>query len=214
LEEEFHPSEGINRSEKRILIMGSIKAILLDGDGLLLEEKGYFDVTYSKQFGVNPESLKPFFRGAFQECIRGKADLKEELAHVLKDWDWKGSVEELMEYWFSVCTTADFSVMKKVQELRGSGVRCYIASNQEKYRGQYIQENLNFKNLLDGSFCSYESGYVKSEKEFFEYALNELQIQPLEVLFLDNEEKYIELPKQLGMNATLYTSIEDLNLKK
>ncbi|MFA5946166.1 MAG: hypothetical protein WC802_04640 [Patescibacteria group bacterium] len=71
------------------------KAILFDADGMtLLSPK--FSARIQEAYGIIWDKMKPFFSGPFQECKLGKADLKEELAKVIKDWGWQGSVSDVV----------------------------------------------------------------------------------------------------------------------
>ncbi|NTW75625.1 MAG: hypothetical protein HGB34_01865, partial [Candidatus Moranbacteria bacterium] len=58
--------------------MNTIKAVLLDADGLLLKKQRYFSEIYSEQYGVPTESIIPFFKTRFRDCQKATADLKEE----------------------------------------------------------------------------------------------------------------------------------------
>ena len=61
-----------------------IKAIVLDADGVIINKPDMFSVQYQKEFGISNEVMLPFFKGRFQDCLTGKADLKEELKPFLK----------------------------------------------------------------------------------------------------------------------------------
>lgn len=78
-----------------------IKAILLDVDGLVLEpRKQFFSERLAYEQGVPADSVKEFFLGNFKKCSFGQADLKEEITPFLSKWNWQGSVDELLTYWF------------------------------------------------------------------------------------------------------------------
>ena len=68
------------------------KAIFFDADGVLIKSKRRFTDSLREEFGMEPERAQPFFKGVFKECVLGRADLKTELAMVMGDWGWKGSV--------------------------------------------------------------------------------------------------------------------------
>lgn len=189
---------------------GGIRFLLLDADGLLLKQARYFSTVYSEEFDVSQDVLMPFFKTVFRECQKGKLDLKKELGKVLDEWKWSGSVDQLLHYWFSSCMEVDASVLERIQRLRGEGVRCFLTSNQERYRGEYLKKDLGLERLLDGFFFSYELGYHKSEREFFETVLEELTAEPAKVLFLDNDEKNVAMAKSVGISAKVFSGLDDL----
>ena len=190
--------------------MEKIQVLLLDADGLVLQQARYFSEVYSQEYGVSTEVLMRFFRGVFRECQQGKADLKQELVSVLKEWQWQGTVDELQKYWFSSCTIPDEAVLKVIQDVRSKGIRCFLASNQERYRGEYLEKDLGFGDRLDGSFFSYEIGHHKSDPEFFRVILERLQVPAETVLFLDNDASNVAVAQSVGIRAKVYTGVSDL----
>lgn len=95
------------------------KAIFFDADGVLIKSKYLFSEQLEKDYGISIDVMLPFFTGVFRQCSVGKADLKEELANVIGDWGWEGTVEELMDYWFTKGTEIDQEVVEYV--VKGSG---------------------------------------------------------------------------------------------
>ncbi|NTW29673.1 MAG: HAD-IA family hydrolase [Candidatus Moranbacteria bacterium] len=182
--------------------MNGIKAILLDIDGLLLKKQRYFSEIYSEQCGVPTESILPFFRSAFGRCQVGAADLKEELLPYLEAWKWNGTVEAFLEYWFSFCILDD-DVMSVVRSLRRDGLKCYVVSQQEKYRTEYIRKNVIPDDEIDGSFYSFELGMPKSDTRFFDAVLEALHLPPEAVVFFDDEEENVEVGRSLGITSVL-----------
>jgi putative hydrolase of the HAD superfamily len=191
--------------------MKKIKAILLDADGVLLKKQRYFSEVYSEQYGVPIESVALFFRTKFGDCQRGTADTKEELMPFLDEWQWKGSVEEFLDYWFTSGTEIDEAVLGIVDGLRKRGLKCYLTTDQERYRGEYIRTKIGLEKHLDGFFFSCDVGYPKSEKEFFHAILKELKLTPSEVLFFDDEQENIDTAKALGIASVLVSAAEGLN---
>jgi hypothetical protein len=76
------------------------KVILFDADGMIISSPR-FSEQLEKQYGIPWNRMEPFFKGPFQACKIGNADLKEELAKAIQDWGWQGSVDELVDFWFA-----------------------------------------------------------------------------------------------------------------
>jgi len=181
------------------------KALLLDADGVVLKKQSYFSEVYSKEYNVSLEKIIPFFRNEFLDCQLGKIDIKEVLPKYLKEWGWQKSVDDFLQYWFESSTIVDKEVENKVQEIRALGTKCYLVTDQEKYRAEYLRKNLYFEKKFDGCFFSCEIGYSKSSPEFFKVVFKQLELNPSDIIFLDDEEKNIVVAEQLGIKATLYT---------
>jgi putative hydrolase of the HAD superfamily len=182
--------------------MSEIKAVLLDADGLLFKKQRYFSEIFYEEYGVPVESVTPFFKTPFRECQKGNADLKEELIPYLSQWNWDGNVESFLAYWFSFCVVDD-GVLNIVRELRKQELKCYLVTDQEKYRAEYIKKNLELGKDLDGFFYSFEIKSSKSEANFYGTVLETLHLSPEEVIFFDDEEENIEIAKSLGIMSVL-----------
>ena len=63
------------------MISPETKCILLDVDGVLVNSE-MFSLQYQKRFNLPQDIMLPFFKGVFQDCLIGKADLKEAVAPI------------------------------------------------------------------------------------------------------------------------------------
>jgi len=61
-----------------------IRAILFDVDGVLVEPMAFARVLET-DYGLTENDTASFFPGAFQQCLVGKADLKNGLPKFLND---------------------------------------------------------------------------------------------------------------------------------
>jgi putative hydrolase of the HAD superfamily len=187
------------------------KVILFDADGVTLKRQSeYFSQRFAREHGAPIDEVANFFKSTYRQCQRGKADLKEELAKLLPQWGWEKSVEEFLEYWFAA-DIPDTEVLNKVQEFRAQGIICCLATDQDKYRSQYIREKLGFSTVFDRCFFSCEIGHSKEDPEFFTRVLTALAVSPEETRFWDDDMKNVEAAKSVGLDARFYTGIEDLS---
>jgi putative hydrolase of the HAD superfamily len=179
------------------------KILLFDTDGVLVHSE-MWSVAYARKVWLAPDTMKSFFSGLFQECIIGKADLREVLAPYLQDWKWGGSVDDYLESWFSFENQPDHTLLEEIQKLRNDGYMCYVATNQEKYRLQYLRDIMEFNTLFDGVFCSAEIGYKKPEIEYYEYITQAVNMHPNKIVYFDDDEKNITSAQNLGIASHLY----------
>ena len=155
--------------------------------------------------------MKPFFSWLFQQCIVGKVDLREVIAPFLPDWWWKWSTDEYLEAWFDFENKPDHELIEKIQGLRKKWVKCYVATNQEKYRLDYIRNEMNFGDLFDGIFCSAEMGMKKPDPKYYESIIDTLWVQPSDIMYYDDAEENIEVAKNVGIQAIYYKGIWDFS---
>lgn len=188
-----------------------IKEILLDADGLVIAKHDYFSQRLVDEKGAPPEKVMPFFKGEFGLCTVGKADLKDCLEKYLADWNWSGSVDELLNYWFSGEAATDEQVLQVVDTLKSNGIKVYLASDNEKYRAEYVRNEMGLESRFDGVFFSCDLGFKKSQPEFFQEVLKKLGINPQDLAFWDDDSKNVEVAKSLGLQANAFTSFEEFN---
>lgn len=188
------------------------KVVLFDADGVTFNEGQLFSEILAKRGMITSlEKTSPFFKGVFQECLIGKADLKEELTKVISEWGWKGTVDELISFWFTVGNDVNEKVSDYIRGLKRKGVSCYLVTNQEKYRGALLKNKLT--NLFERVYVSADIGYRKEDPHFFEYVYEEIRNEvsdKQEILLIDDDEKNIAAATQFGMNAIHFRSSADL----
>lgn len=188
-----------------------IKAILFDVDGIVLTARTqFFSHRFAAEQGIPKEAVEEFFLGNFKKCSFGQADLKEEVAPFLPKWGWQGTVEEFLTHWFESESTKDEAVLALVEVLREKGVKCYIATRQEKYRFRYLLDVVGLKERFDGAFCTCEIGCDKKDPKFYEYILKVLGLAAGEVLFFDDSQSNVDAALSLGIDAYLYQSAEQI----
>lgn len=190
------------------------KIVLFDADGVLLPKKFSFSDKLARAYGIDFDRLQPFFKGPFADCRIGRADLKEELTKVLAEWGWKGTVEELMQFWFTEGTEVDPEVLAVAMELRDQGVSVCMTSDQEKYRGASLRQRFGDEQPFQEIFTSSDIGCVKKDPRFFEHvyqALCEEQgiIAKDQILLVDDGEDNIEVGKAFGFDTYLYKNLAD-----
>jgi putative hydrolase of the HAD superfamily len=190
-----------------------IKAIIFDADGVLINGE-MFSKQLARDYGISTEITLPFFTGEFQQCLIGKADLKEILVKHLKQWGWNKSVEEFLEYWFKSEHNIDEKLVDYIQELRNKGIKCYLATNQEKHRVQYMLDKMGFSQCFDKVYASAHLGHKKPTKEFYSKVTEDLNgVARNDILFWDDTLENVEAAREFGINAELYTTFEEFKNK-
>jgi putative hydrolase of the HAD superfamily len=188
-----------------------IKGLLLDVDGVIVPEGTlFFPERLSGKIQVPIEEVQHFFYKEFIDCLEGRLDLKEAFTKVLRHWGWMGSVDELLKFWFEQEKDTDPRLLAKVTELRSRGYKCYIASNQEKYRAEYLLSEVGLREQFDGAYFSCYVGAAKHRQTFFRRVLESLpEYKPEELMFWDNDEAYVFNAGQCGIEAHPYRNYQE-----
>jgi putative hydrolase of the HAD superfamily len=147
-------------------------------------------------------------------CKIGKADIKKVLKNYLPSWGWKKSTAEFLDYWFKFDSALNKQMIEDVKNLREKGINCYLATNNEKYRVEYLTNILGFKNIFNGVFSSDKIGYHKTQQKFWQVVYDKLKkIKKENVLCWDDDEKNIEAIKKFGFCAEFYTGFDNYKNK-
>lgn len=184
------------------------KCILFDADGVLTLPEDVFSVVYARSHALDTEPFEDFFKNEWQPIVTGIKDLKDSIDANPELWQWNGTAEELLDYWFKTEDVRNEELLKLIGELRDKGIPCYLATDQEKYRAEYMK-NVMFKGLFSGYFVSAELGVTKTDPRFFELILQKLSIQypelkPDEVIFFDDSQSKVDTAKSVDIDARLF----------
>jgi putative hydrolase of the HAD superfamily len=187
-----------------------IKTLVFDVDGVLVENKVFASVL-EREYGITREMTAPFFRGPFEDCVLGRADLRKELPDYLFKWKWPDTLDEFIRRWFEADARLNGQVLQFAKTMRAGGMRCYIASTQERQRVAYLEQLPAFAGLFDARFFSCRLGCQKPEKKFYDRILSETGEAAGELVFFDDYEPNVVGAREAGWNAELYQRGMDLS---
>jgi len=178
---------------------------LFDIDGVYITASEPFSARYEKEVG-KPGMMTTFFMGVFQDCLVGKADLKEEASKHLEVWGWKGNIDSFLDKWFSEEANPNEEITEIMRELRAQGKKCYLITNQEKYRAHYLVENLNLLDVSDGVFSSSGLGVKKPNPRYYDRVLEEIGYkgEKKDVFYIDDDMKNIDTAREMGFDTFYY----------
>lgn len=187
------------------------RVILFDLDGVLTLPDEVFSLVYSRSKGLDYEPFERYFNNEWIEVVTGKKDLKQSIVENKELWQWSGTPEELLAYWFRTEDARNQELLNLIGKFRAKGIRCYLTTDQEKYRGEYIQDVM-FKGLLDGYFISGELGYTKTNPKFFEIVVEHLQekhpeLSSQDIVFFDDSQSKLDTACSVGISGQLYKHI-------
>ncbi len=191
-----------------------VKIIIFDIDGVLINGKRFSDIL-EHDYKISKEKTLPFFTGAFQQCLTGNADLREEIAPFLKEWGWEKTVDDFLWYWFTAEQNVDREIFAYVEVLKSKGIHVYVASNNEKYRTAYLWNELGLSKVFAELFSSAHIGHLKHQPKFFERMMKKLPegTQKDEILLWDDTKENIETAQAFGLKAEHYTDFANFKKK-
>ena len=188
----------------------AIQAVIFDADGMIVMHEPRFSTRLADEYGITLETTKAFFTGPFQDCVVGKADLKDELAKFLEGWGWNKGVDAFMALWFlPEGNKIDERIKTVIEQLRAKGIKTYLATNNEKYRTRNLTEERGLGAWFDTVFASSSVGAKKPERAFFQHIIDTTGHTKEGVMFWDDDIINVQGAEQAGLRACQYATFDD-----
>ncbi len=89
--------------------------------------------------------------------------------------------------------------------IRLSGIKTAVLSNTIAiYAPEHARMGINREGGFEPIIYSWQVELAKPQKEIFELALNELKVEPEEIIFIDDKPEHIKGAASLGMRTILF----------
>ncbi|MGZ8738593.1 MAG: HAD family hydrolase [Nocardioides sp.] len=182
--------------------MTEVRAVLWDADGVLQHLPAGWEASMRPVVGHLVDDVEAFLQEAFaaeRPALTGHARWVEVLPRLLEKWGIADSYDDALRVWLTIEPVAE--TRELVASLRASGVRCFLATNQDEHRGRHMHENLGYAELFDDTFYSFELGVAKPDPAYFSAVLSRLALPAGEVLFVDDSAANVESAQGVGLRA-------------
>ena len=191
------------------------KVVLFDADGVLTLPEEFFVEVYVKSHGLGIKPFQDFFKNDWPAIVTGKKDLKESINENPGLWQWDGTADELLDMWFKQEDVRNTELIKVIGELKKAGHKCYMATDQERYRGEYMR-NVMLPGLFEDYFISSEIGYKKTDHEFFGHVTKKFmerypEMKAEDIIFFDDSQAKIDVARSCGLDARIYLSVDQVS---
>ena len=191
----------------------SIRAVVVDIGGVL---ERVDDATWPQRLISRWEQRAGRPAGAVLAALAEHAPGDEIATGRLKERDVRAiyatalglddhDADELMaEMWDAYCGELDADMRDFVAGLRPA-YKTAILSNSADGARREEQRRYDFENLVDVIVYSHEVGIAKPDPAVFELTEQRLEVQPHEIVFIDDHEPHVEAARRRGWYAVLHT---------
>jgi putative hydrolase of the HAD superfamily len=182
-----------------------VRAVLWDADGVLQHLPRGWEASMRPVVEGELVDVDAFLADAFaheRPALLGRESWLDVLPGLLERWGVPHLHDRALEVWLTIEPHA--GARELVEMVRGSGVNCYLATNQTEHRGRFMADSLGYDELLDGSFYSYELGVAKPDPAYFTAVLERIDVPPGEVLFIDDNPRNVAVARELGLRAEVW----------
>jgi putative hydrolase of the HAD superfamily len=188
----------------------AIKALMVDVDGVLVagrpEDGRHWQTSVEEDFGFASETLNAeFFAPYWENIIVGRGRLMEHLETALQKIAPHVSPAAFVSYWFERDSRLVAPLLQELSLARSSGIRVYLATNQEHLRAAYLMETLGLAEEVDGIFYSARLGAKKPDAEFFAKVQAAVGLSGEEMLLIDDSGQNIDAARGAGWQALHWT---------
>jgi putative hydrolase of the HAD superfamily len=182
-----------------------VRAVLVDADGVL--QVNADDWMDRLRAFAPPGQAGDFVADLFeaeQPALRGERSFVDVVADVCARWGLAGREDELVDHWRHALVQPD--VVRLVRGLRGAGLGCHLATNQNDVRAAYLLDELGYAELFDSTFCSCDLGTTKDDPAFLRAVADRVDLPLAELLLVDDSEDHVETARRAGARGVLWSA--------
>lgn len=187
------------------LIIFDLGGVCFEIDWLKINEEMVkkFNVTTLVKSAGNEKAIN-----YYKEALEGKRHPSDMFKELNKE---KGNLDEIIKFYkemYKKYKIHNDQIYKLIKKLKSKfKVICLSDTNVVHYEAHEEQGTIeDFHHV----FTSFKVGGIKRDANTFKKVLNELSIKPEETVFIDDNEKNIEVAKSLGINGVRYINYESL----
>lgn len=190
-----------------------IKICLFDLGGVVINT-GFEAVFnhYQEERGWNIEKLREkIFSDKYESLLAGQLSLADFIAWIAGEVDLtKEQLEEFAEdYYYSGQVKEEVKeIIRQLKQNHQVG----LVTNDIGYLQQKINY-LGLDGLFDQVINSFAVGYCKPSLEFYQAVVDQLEVEPEEILFIDDDQQSLQVAAQLGISVLDFTESDQLQLE-
>jgi glucose-1-phosphatase len=178
------------------------KYLLLDL-GMVMVDLNYdrFAARMKKVTGLDPPQLQALFAAEDlgRKLETGRLTGEQFFEEVSRRTGGTMQREEFLDAWSSIIGKAMIPD-ETIATLAGN-IRLWAISNTNALHYDFLSRNFGFLRHFEGMVLSHEVGVLKPHPKIFHHALERMQANPAEVLFVDDQEANIKAARELGIEA-------------
>lgn len=196
----------------------AIKVIISDLYGVLAQDASnalYEQLAQEK--GIDSHEFISRIRPHLDKLLKGRLNEQEFLSTIIEQENLSYSFEELMSFMeknfhkIEKTFTLYTQIQKKFPEMKFS-----LLSNATQEIIPYLKKELELEKYFDTLFFSGQTGLKKPEFDAYKQVVEHYQLDPTEMLFIDDKMRNILIAEDIAMDCICFTSANQLEdeLKK
>lgn len=188
-----------------------VKCIVFDWYGVCTKKP--WRVTFSKELsyklGIDSSKVRVVFRKVCPDYEKNKIHGKEFVKLMLKNLNCKQNPEEFY-YLIDSQPDINWNVMNLIKELKKKYRIFLFSNNYEDVFNEVKKDLKDLKIYFDETLFSFDLKMRKNEIEMYKVLLEKAQVEPSEIVFVDDHQKPLELAVTFGIKGILYKNYKQL----
>ncbi len=191
----------------------SIRAIVTDLDGVIrffpIERDRNIEDRFELPFGSLAETA--FETTLLQRAIKGELSDEAWRNKILINLRMKypsQSTESAFIEWSNFCGQIDHDCLAFIKSLGSHGPLVLLTNATSRLSADL--EKLGIEDAFDVIFNSSEIGLIKPDKTVFKKVCDELELNPSEVMFIDDSKANVDAATSVGLNGIHFISLGQL----
>jgi putative hydrolase of the HAD superfamily len=182
------------------------KAIIFDLNGVFIISPRLSE-RFESDFNVPSDEFMPVLQDIMDKVRRPGAENTYTLwKPYLDKWKINFFEKEFLNYWFSA-EKENMGLIDLARSLKEKGYKLIILSNNFRERADYYDKTFPFiRELFDGVYYSWQTGFVKPDVRAFENILENHNLKPIDCLYFDDSGKNIQLANSIGIESYIFDS--------
>jgi 2-haloacid dehalogenase len=193
--------------------MRGIKAVIFDLGGVLIDWNPKY--VYENYFD-SEEKMKFFFEkvctSEWNEEQDGGRMIQEATDQLIQKFpEWEQAIRDYYGRWTEMLKGPMEDTVNIFRELKkNSNLKFYALTNWSAETFPYALEHYDFLHWFDGRVVSGEERMRKPFPEFYELLLKRFDLQPSDVIFIDDNLRNVKAAEDLGIKSIHFQSAEQL----
>ena len=138
----------------------------------------------------------------------GKMTIQQFFSRLKGKIGLKMDFEQFEDAWCSMFSINE-DVVRFADEL-SNNYKIFLLSNTNETHINHLFKEFPVFDFISGTALSHELGYLKPAPEFFNKALEKLNIKAEESVFIDDSEVNVKAASEAGITSFQFTSLEKL----
>jgi len=195
------------------------KLIIFDLGGVVVPERGHLvKKEIAEQLEITVKELNQISREPFEKATRGLSNLNGFYLEIVRKLEKDINPEELLKthlrLYKELHSDVNPNILDLIERLKKNKYMVVCLSNTEEEIAKYNRERGLFKPFHKAYLSYGMKGLKKPDPDIYLEVLKDNDsIEPPQVLFIDDRQKYVNGAEKLGIKSILYQNIHQLQFQ-